>query len=600
MYTEIYLTMFRFFYITTCKLTNEDSTMQSQNFPETILFIGAGATAQLGMPQSDLQTKIFRAFASRTADEKLEDILSDSRPKKIFGMTPAFKGRDLEIMAAFIRFLGDDTDKDWNIVDDDDLKNGRIVFGPDVDDKILQSRILELRREYDWNALKQIIKVCPYNENEDNLIRDVYTMIDMKLRDHQEIRVKEKGGAITSIRSQRLPKARNCLVLFTNILFANAWYGLSKGERSVTFQRYVQFMENFARTMQNEGGYFADLYSDWNNPAFYRHSTSIITLNFETVFLWLMFNANRKVNHDGFYLSKTSQKMEQWVDFGVPSKSRKISTENKDRLSGQYSYSQDETSVFRGNECKNPGSPIGRIGPFFFAHGCSNWRECPSCGRMMYYLGDEWGYKSRHANPPFPVPLFNNNDFCRTEKEGLWKNALRYDSLECISCGAETVASDTPMIMQTMIKGIPTSFLDEVQRESRVLLRKARHVVLFGYQLPPDDILWQEAFAEAIRCRQNSDNKAYCTVVVGHMGEKRWLKGDEMMDYAEKHRYEKDARAYGASAIVNAVSIFGKQNVRAWCGGIPDVFGEGNEANVKEILYPDFVEWKGTRLENRF
>jgi hypothetical protein len=124
-------------------------------------------------------------------------------------------------------------------------------------------------------------------------------------------------------------------------------------------------------------------------------------------------------------------------------------------------------------------------------------------------------------------------------------------------------------------------------------------VVLFGYQLPPDDILWQEAFAEAIRCRQNSDNKAYCSVVVGHMGEKRWLKGDEMMDYAEKHRYEKDARAYGASAIVNAVSIFGKQNVRAWCGGIPDVFGEGNEADVKEILYPDFVEWKGTRLENK-
>jgi hypothetical protein len=32
------------------------------HYPETILFIGAGATAQLGMPQSDLQSKIFRAL----------------------------------------------------------------------------------------------------------------------------------------------------------------------------------------------------------------------------------------------------------------------------------------------------------------------------------------------------------------------------------------------------------------------------------------------------------------------------------------------------------------------------------------------------------
>ena len=155
------------------------------------------------------------------------------------------------------------------------------------------------------------------------------------------------------------------------------------------------------------------------------------------------------------------------------------------------------------------------------------------------------------------------------------------------------------MIMQTMIKGMPTSFLDEVQRESRVLLRKARHVVLFGYQLPPDDILWQEAFAEAVRCRRDTDDKAFCTVVVGHLGEKRWLYGDDMMEYANKYRYTSDAVGRGARAIVNAVAIFGKGQVRAWCGGIPQVFYDGTEADVKEILYPEgFVDWKGTRLEN--
>ena len=179
------------------------------SFPETVLFIGAGATAQLGMPQSDLQTKIFRAFSNRVSGARLEDILADSRSKKIFGMTPAFEGRNLEILASFIRFLGDDLEKDWNVVDEEDMINGRLVFGENVDENILRSRIMELRREYDWNALKQIISVCPHDEGEDNLIRDVYTLIDMKLRDKLGIKVRGKNGDVVLIEPNRLPKVRN-------------------------------------------------------------------------------------------------------------------------------------------------------------------------------------------------------------------------------------------------------------------------------------------------------------------------------------------------------------------------------------------------------
>lgn len=558
-----------------------------KSFPETVLFIGAGATAQLGMPQSDSQSKFFRALVEPGHGRCLEDVFADYN----------FESRDLEVMIAFIRFLGDNLEKNWCVVEDEDVKNARVVFGNDADEKLLRSRVMELRREYDWNALKQIIKVCPHDKIEDNLIRDVYTMIDMKLRDKQGITVTVKNGDTVLIEPGRLPKARNCLILFTNILFANAWYRLSKGKNAEQFQKYVAFNETVAKIMQKEGRQFADKYGDFTKPAFYNFSNAIITLNFETVFLWLLFNANRKVNSNGFYLPQTSQKMEQWLFFGVSGKSRKISDKSEARSVDKFSYSQDETSVFRNNECRVSGSPIWRIGSFFFAHGCCNWRECPSCGRMMYYLGDEWGYNSKHLNPPFPVPLFENVDFNRTEKEKEWKKRLRYDSLECISCSAETIASDAPMIMQTMIKGMPTSFLDEVQRESRVLLRKARHIVLFGYQLPPDDVLWQEAFSEAVRCRKGTDDEAFCTVVVGYLGEKRWIQGDEMMAFVKKHRYSSDAASLGVKAIINAVAIFGENRVRAYCGGIPDVWGNVSESEVREILYPSWVNWQGTRLE---
>ena len=49
--------------------------------------------------------------------------------------------------------------------------------------------------------------------------------------------------------------------------------------------------------------------------------------------------------------------------------------------------------------------------------------------------------------------------------------------------------------------------------------------------------------------------------------------------------------------IASVKAVFGKEKVRAWTGGIPQVFGECTEMDVKKLFYPDFVEWKNTRLE---
>ena len=161
-------------------------------------------------------------------------------------------------------------------------------------------------------------------------------------------------------------------------------------------------------------------------------------------------------------------------------------------------------------------------------------------------------------------------------------------------CGSETHASDAPMIMQTMYKSTPTSFLEEIQRNVKVSLEKARHVVLLGYSLPPDDTIWQHAFAEGVRSRIETKNAAFCTVVVGFRGERRWIYSDDLDSYIKNYRC---VDGYGADAIENAISIFGKKKVRAWTGGIPQVFGDCTERDVNELFYPDFVEWSGTRFE---
>lgn len=105
----------------------------------------------------------------------------------------------------------------------------------------------------------------------------------------------------------------------------------------------------------------------------------------------------------------------------------------------------------------------------------------------------------------------------------------------------------------------------------------------------------------ALRGRDKGE-ALFCSVIVGHSGEKRWLYGDELLEYVKKHKADEiiNGKSYGVLAIENALAIFGKGKVRAFTGGIPDVYGSCSEEDVKEILYPNhegFGSWAGTRIE---
>ena len=563
------------------------------SWSEVLLVVGAGATAKLGMPQSDSQSKIFRALASagetfeenKWKDYTIRDILSNKGLEKVLDDEQVFSGQNLEVLVAFFELLGNNLKNNWNVVSTENIENARVVFG-NHDRELLESRIRELRLEYDWNALKQIIQICPHDSDNDNLIRDLFTIVDQKMAARQGIKV--VNGFIAY---NRMNGARNCAVLIIKILFASAWYKLSRENGSEDFKKYKAFAKTLASMMQKEGLKFQTKFPELQSRNFYLFTYSILNFNFEKIFERLLVFAHREANHAGRYL-RTSQKQKIWLDFGVEQRFRNT------RGKSGFGLSVDETVCQRINENKNVGSDIYRVGKFFFVHGSANWRECPACGCKFVYEAENWDLFHRHHNPPLPIPLFEADDFKRTKEEEKWKNELRLDSLECPSCGAETTASASPMIMQTMVKGIPTSFLEEIQRNAKVSLKKARHIILFGYSLPPDDIVWQEAFAEAVRHRMDEDERPFCSVVVGYRGEKRWLYDDELKFYLAKHKGCKDSSAYGIDAIENAISIFGLNHVRAYCGGIPDVWGNASEAEIKEILYPEWVDWKGTRLES--
>lgn len=555
---------------------------------EVLVVIGAGATANLGMPQTSTQSELFRELSEAEDKTKLENILGNS-----------FSGKNLSKMVSLLKVLDGNKNDSSNLrISDDDLEEMKNIYRHENDDQLLRNRILELRRDYDWNATKKIIKICPNKKDDgDNLIRDLYSIIDKKLMNNQSIKVfADDNGKEEILPVNRLQGARNFLTLFINMLFAAAWHKITQGEKDDEFAKYKAFLNTFGKMMQSEGHKFFEKGYKTNARDFYLFTCSFVSLNFEMVFPWVLMNSHRELNSDQKTFIK-DHPIKLWLDFGVEHRGRKTD-KDKEKLNPTLEFTESVAS--RENEDDHIGTPLNRAGKFYFAHGSSNWRECPVCGRMTFFNGgNHWEYKSKKLIPPFPIPFFEYENYeVLTKQEWHWrKDLLHYDSMQCMHCESETFAHSAPMIMQTMYKSTPTSFLEEIQRNVKVSIENARHIVLLGYQLPPDDTVWQQTFAEAVRCRINSNKKAYCTVVVGYKGEKRWLFKDELEKYVSEYKKDKDAESYGVPAIENALAIFGKDNVRAWTGGIPEVFGNCAETDVTELLYPDFVEWKGTRLE---
>ena len=546
---------------------------------EVLVVIGAGATAKLGMPQSSDQSDVFHALSNDNAN--YEKVL------KVY-----FKGNDLSKIVSFFKALDGDNEKIENFsITKDDINEIKNVYRGCDDENLLKNRILELRRDYDWNALRKIIGVCPHNESDDTLVYDVYSIIDKKLQANQSIKI-VNGTNEEILPLSRIQGARNFLTMFINLLFSSAWNNICNDENSDEFLKYKKFINTFTKMMQDEGHKFYDKGFDVNSRDFYLFSCSFVSLNFEMVFPWLLMNSHREFNKDKkTYINDHPMKL--WLDYGVEHRGRKT-VNGKVVLTLEFA----EAVASRENEDDHIGTELNRTGKFYFAHGSSNWRECPVCGRMTFYNGGNyWEYKSKKLIPPFPIPVFEPIDEkSLTSKELEWRKNLHYDSLQCMHCGSETKALDAPMIMQTMLKTTPTSFLEEIQRNVKVALSNARHIVLLGYRLPPDDTIWYEAFAEAVKGREKGQ-EAYCSVVVGYEGKGEWLSGKELEMYVEKYVKYDNAEAYGVSAIRNAWAIFGKEKVRAWTGGIPQVFGNCTEFDVKGVFYPDFVNWDGTRLE---
>ena len=227
-----------------------------------------------------------------------------------------------------------------------------------------------------------------------------------------------------------------------------------------------------------------------------------------------------------------------------------------------------------------------RLIKFLFPHGCLCWRECPDCGKLSAYYGDRWELHASRLFPPPPLHAFDK-ETCPSwivGNERGQREKGEVDARACLYCGTLTYAYHTQTIMQSSFKSPPPSFIEEIQRDLRAATMQADHIIFMGYSLPLDDVTYRAFFSA--RCQRKKEMKddrpVRCTIVNKDKKNPDWY-GPETLK----------TRSFKSDHVVKiAGDIFGKDNVRFYGGGIPEVFLDGGRATT--IALERLLNWSST------
>ena len=549
---------------------------ESRNLhPETMVFVGAGATRALAMPTTGDMAK----FVWNVCDEESPSV-------ETIEETACFQGFGESVaLMAFVLDGGPDGNKpiDW-----DDCKWEKAF--PNIERRDVEKLVRNLRRYYDWGALKLIAKSkkgkSGHLENRDYL-QEVFTLMDVCMRDGRGFEV-DTAGEMVFLPVERIQAAYEALILLVNTMFACAWQKLianADGQRKM--EPYRKFFRSLAIFMQKESRTFDEQGFALNTRAFYQFSYSLVTTNFEPLFLWFIWKAHDEVNHETeVRLGNPGRMLKLLMNFPNSVGMRKpADVDAPNNLSPDIWFPCTEAVAQNVNSEKYTDNRVFRMGKYFPVHGMSVTRHCPKCGRLNLYMGDTWDENSTTLFPNGIIAPFNWGQKPRTDEEGAAHGRGEYDALECHFCGALTHSCDNFMFMQTQLKCPPPSFIREATDEALSDITHAKHIVLLGYSMPLDDAIWGSLLS--MMSRRKGDGRLYCSVVATHdrNGPKGWIWGKALEEYLEeKGKLVEDKEKI--RAIKNAITVFGKENVRACVQGIPAVFGNGTENEVRDLLYP--------------
>ena len=375
---------------------------------QKLIFWGAGATAALGIRTTDQQALVVQQLAdAKSPGEPLRE-----RIAKALGQDVSERWHSA--IYDLITILGDSDEayRSIHLIKDEHIKAMRRNWELGAGKEELQRRIIELRLIYDWPTLKSVVQICPASESDDFKINDLFNVLDMHVPLKFGVRAPaeretERAGARSAEQffdARRLIGARNALLLILTTLF-HIDYQTCLATKGELLEKYRDFAIQIARRAQRLGVEIAGNGDPLDTPEFYRGDIGFVSLNYDPIGLWVQFIANRELNKDGAvpHIGSPAVPLHLYHDFGHLIPARGI---GRTEAHSPW-YPLNEAAAQRLNEQEYPSGYRVRLTKFLFPHGCLCWRECPDCGKLSAYHGDQWDLDARGLFPPPPLRAFD-------------------------------------------------------------------------------------------------------------------------------------------------------------------------------------------------
>lgn len=402
---------------------------------------------------------------------------------------------------------------------------------------------------YSFDVLRASVGRLRYKVKKENMVDllKLYNFLDMHITSGLGLQLDDR-----LVRTDEFIQARR---LLDNLLTFRHQidYKMMSQDVYIHYQEFARFL---AKRMQREGIQLQ--HYNKRSRDFYLFSYAVISMNWDPIFLWLLFNAHREANSSPPYVGNPARPLKLYHDFAHPMYMRKIDDQP---YQASTWFPMNEGAAYRLNDERKDSSYFVRLGKFYFPHGSHNFRKCENCGKLNIFLGDEWAYDSNTLFPPSVfLPSSEHRPFSKKE-EAARKDAP--DAQECVHCGEMTYMYQTDIVTQTSFKGSHSAYLEEIQRDMKVMIEQAEHIILFGYSLPPDDAIYQSVLAAKHREGQK------VTIVSGKSSvkgvEDEWVVGEQITE-----QFKAGDTAY--EVYQSLQHLFQPNNIRAYAGYIPDVF----------------------------
>ena len=556
----------------------------------TVLFWGAGATASLGLRMTAQQAQFLRALAPDYRKSETESVRT--RVRNALGGDASI--RWIEAFSDLLRILGDRgvaNGHELSIADINGKELDAMARNWKCNDKgQLRNRIVELRSLYDWPALVAAINVCPHHavRSRPNLSTaledtcfepiDLFNLLDMHNRSGHGFPDRD-GRFLTP---QRVLGARGALGLLIQSLIYVDWHIHARTHADL--KHHYDFAVEMGRRMQSQGLRFGATAGpdDFEDLKFILGDVDVVSMNWDPIGLWVQCVANGDLNRAANvpHVGSPACRMQIYHDLGYYVAGPRV---DKEHPGSKVWQSMNISSAKQLND-RNHGADVRiRVSRYLFPHGCLWWRECPNCGKLSSYIGDAWEIDSKSLLPPPPLKCFADNTqfknrMAEDDRERDDWEIGRVDARACVHCETLTYAHHTPLVRQTSFKSAPPPFLEEIQREMRVVVQEADHIVLMGYSLPPDDVTYR-AFLAA-RVSKDPKSQVRCSVVDKQTDyESRWLYPEELQNKTSLPK-----------VVTHAHELFGRDKVRFFGAGIPRVFLDGG-VSVTEHAVDRLLTW---------